>query len=96
MKYFLDDDFKSEYLKTVASIKSDEYYIKMMMAWFFATALPKHWDETIAYIEKEKLDTWIQNKTIQKALESYRLTAEQKQYLKTLKIKSGREREKNA
>ena len=85
MKHFLDGDFKTEYLEIPANIKSDEYYINMMIAWFFATALAKHWDETIAYIEKEKLDTWIHNKTIQKARESYRLTSSQKEYLKSWK-----------
>ena len=81
----LDDDFKSEYLGTVANIKSDEYYLKMMIAWFFATALSKHWNETVVYLEKEKLDVWVRNKTIQKARESYRITIQQKEYLKSLK-----------
>ena len=85
MKHFLDDDFKPEYLETVANVKSDEYYIKMMIAWFFATALSKHWDETIIYLEKEKLYIWVHNKTIQKARESYRITTQQKEYLKSLK-----------
>ena len=86
MKHFLDNDFKPEYLKIVANIKSDEYYINMMIAWFFATALSKHWAETIIYLEKEKLDVWVHNKTIQKARESYRITSAQKEYLKSLKI----------
>lgn len=86
MKHFLGDDFKPEYLETVANVKSDEYYIKMMIAWFFATALSKHWAETIIYLEKEKLDVWVHNKTIQKARESYRIIARQKEYLKSLKI----------
>jgi len=85
MKHFLDDDFKSEYLGTVANIKSDEYYLKMMIAWFFATALSKHWNETIVYLEREKLDVPVHNKTIQKARESYRITTQQKEYLKSLK-----------
>ena len=85
MKHFLDDDFKSEYLGTVANIKSDEYYLKMMIAWFFATALSKHWNETIVYLEREKLDVWVHNKTIQKARESYGITTQQKEYLKSLK-----------
>ena len=85
MKHFLDNDFKSEYLEIVANIKSDEYYVNMMIAWFFATALSKHWDETIIYLENKKLDTPVHNKTIQKAKESYRITARQKEYLKGLK-----------
>ncbi len=85
MKHFLDDYFKSEYLETVANIKADEYYLKMMIAWFFATALSKHWNETIVYLERKKLDVWVHNKTIQKAGESYRITTQQKEYLKSLK-----------
>ena len=85
MKHFLDDDFAPEYLETILNIKSDEYYVKMMIAWFFATALSKHWNETIVYLEKEKLDVWIHNKIIQKARESYRITTQQKEYLKSLK-----------
>lgn len=86
MKHFLDDEFKPEYLKIVANVKSNEYYINMMIAWFFATALSKHWEETIIYLENKKLDTPIHNKTIQKARESYRITPSQKEYLKSLKI----------
>jgi len=85
MKHFLDDDFTSEYLEAVGNIKSDEYYINMMVAWFFATALSKHWNEAIIYLEKKRLDMWIHNKTIQKARESSRITASQKEYLKGLK-----------
>lgn len=81
MRHFLDEDFKSEYLEIIASVHFDEYYVKMMIAWFFATALAKQWDETIVYIEKNRLDKWVHNKTIQKARESYRITAEQKKYL---------------
>lgn len=88
MKYFLGDDFKPEYLELITKIHSEEYYIKMMIAWFFATALSKHWNETIIYLEKTKLNTWVHNKTIQKAKESYRITPEQKEYLKSLKIKT--------
>jgi len=87
MHYYLDDNFKKEYLKIVAKIKSDEYYVKMMQAWFFATALAKQYDETMLYVKNRKLDTWVHNKTIQKAIESYRITAEQKEELKSLKIK---------
>lgn len=85
MRLFLGDDFKSEYADMVVKIKSDEYYVNMMRAWYFATALAKNWDETIGIIESKKLDIWTHNKTIQKAIESYRITNEQKQYLKTLK-----------
>lgn len=87
MHYYLDDNFKKEYLKIVAKIKSDEYYVKMMQAWFFATALAKQYDETMLYVKNRKLDTWVHNKTIQKAIESYRITVEQKEELKSLKIK---------
>lgn len=85
MKHFLDDYFTPKYLENVADIESDEYYLKMMIAWFFATALSKHWNETIVYLERKKLDVWVHNKTIQKARESYRITTQQKEYLKSLK-----------
>lgn len=85
MRYFLDDDFKKEYLEIPCKIHSSEYYINMMIAWFYATALAKQWKYTIKYIEDNKLDKLIHNKTIQKAKESYRITNEQKEYLKKLK-----------
>ena len=85
MTHFLDEDFDSKYLEIPAQIHSDEYYVNMMIAWFFATALAKQWDSTLPYLETKKLDTWVHNKTIQKARESYRITAEQKLYLKSLK-----------
>ena len=87
MSHYLDKDFKSEYLQIPASARSGEYYVKMMVAWFFATALAKQWDATIPYIENKKLAPWTHNKTIQKAIESYRITPEQKAYLRSLKIK---------
>ncbi len=86
MSHFLDDDFKKEYLEIPAAVHSEEYYVMMIVAWFFATALAKQWDDTIKYIEENRLDKWIHNKTIQKARESYRITDEQKEYLKSLKI----------
>lgn len=87
MSHYLDDDFKAEYLDIPARIRSDEYYVNMMIAWFFATALTKQWDSAIQYIENVRLDKWTHNKTIQKAVESYRITDEQKSYLRMLKIK---------
>ena len=87
MSHYLDDDFKAEYLDIPARIRSDEYYVNMMIAWFFATALTKQWDSAIQYVENVRLDKWTHNKTIQKAVESYRITDEQKSYLRTLKIK---------
>ena len=83
---YLDESFKEEYLELVASIRSDEYYINMMVAWYFATALAKQYKSAIKYIEDKKLDIWVHNKTIQKAVESYRISDEQKAYLKTLKV----------
>ena len=85
MAHFLDGDFKPEYLRRVAEIRSEEYYIRMMQAWYFATALAKQYDKILPFIEKQKLDVWTHNKTIQKARESYRITDEQKQILKELK-----------
>lgn len=85
MKYFLDEKFKVEYLNIVTQIKSEEYYVKMMVAWFFATALAKQWDDVIFVLEDNLLDEWTHNKSIQKARESFRITPEQKQYLKLLK-----------
>ena len=71
----------------VSEIRSEEYYVNMMIAWYFATALAKQYETILPYIEKQKLDVWTHNKTIQKACESYRITPEQKAYLRTLKIK---------
>lgn len=85
MIHFLGDDFKKEYLEIPFSIKTDEYYLQMMIAWFFATALSKQWEETIKVLTEKKLETFIQNKTIQKARESRRITKEQKEFLKRLK-----------
>ena len=85
MNEYLGDDFKPEYLKLVSLIKSDEYYLKMMVAWYFATALAKKYDETIIYFEEHRLDDWIHKKAIQKAIESYRVSNEHKEYLRKLK-----------
>ena len=92
MKHFLDDDFDLTYPEMVASVKSEEYYINMMTAWYFATGLAKQYEAILPYFEKHKLDTWTHNKSIQKAVESYRITAEQKEYLKSLKVKRCDER----
>ena len=86
MALYLDDSFKEEYLELVSNIKSEEYYINMMIAWYFATALVKQWDSAIKYIKDNKLSSWVHNKTIQKAVESYRISDEQKIYLKSLKL----------
>lgn len=86
MRYFLDDAFSSRYHKLVASIKREEYYIKMMQAWYFATALAKQYEATLPFLLNHKLEPWTHNKTIQKAVESYRITDEHKTYLRTLKV----------
>ena len=87
MEHYLDDAFDLRYPEMVAGIRSDEYYVNMMIAWYFATALAKQYDEILPFIENRKLDVWTHNKAIQKAIESYRITPEQKEYLKGLKIK---------
>lgn len=87
MQYYLDDSFKPEYLKMVSDVKSEEYYVNMMVAWYFATALAKQYDAVIPVLENQKLDIWTHNKAIQKAIESYRITPEQKAYLRSLKRK---------
>ena len=85
MQHFLDGNFSPEYPEMVAGVRSEEYYVNMMRAWYFATALAKQYDSVIPYLEGNKLDTWTHNKTIQKSIESYRITDEQKKYLRTLK-----------
>ncbi len=85
MDFYLEDAFSEEYLELVSKVRSDEYYVKMMVAWYFATALAKQYDSTVRYVKEQRLDVWTHNKTIQKAVESYRITKEQKEYLKTLK-----------
>ena len=85
MRLYLDADFDPEYVRIVAEVKSDEYYVNMMIAWYMATALAKQWDVVIPYIEEHHMSDWVHRKTIQKAVESYRITDEQKRYLKGYK-----------
>ena len=85
MNEYLDVDFKEEYLELAISNKGEEYYLKMMVAWYFATALAKQYDAAVRYIEEHKLDDWTHKKAIQKAIESFRVSDEHKAYLKTLK-----------
>ena len=87
MRHYLDENYKEEYADMVASVRAGEYYIDMMIAWYFATALAKQYDAVLPYLKERKLDPWTHNKTIQKAIESYRITPEQKDYLRTLKIR---------
>lgn len=87
MQYFLDKEFNDKYLEKIARIENDDYYVKMMQAWYFATALAKQWENAIVYLEQKKLKIWVHDKTIQKAIESRRISAENKKYLKALKIK---------
>jgi 3-methyladenine DNA glycosylase AlkD len=86
MRYFLDEKFETKYLDLVASINSEEYYINMMRAWFFATALAKQYEQTLPYIKNYSLDKWTHNKTIQKANESFRISKEQKEELKKFRL----------
>ncbi len=85
MTYFLDDDFDESFLTKAAALRFDEYYVKMMVAWYVATALAKQWEATLPLLCEGKLDDWTHNKAIQKAVESYRITDEQKAFLRTLK-----------
>ena len=86
MQHFLDERFNPKYADMVAAVRSEEYYINMMIAWYFATALAKQYDSILPYLEEKKLDDWTHNKAIQKSVESNRITTEQKAYLKTLKV----------
>ena len=86
MQHFLDERFDLRYADMVAAIRSEEYYINMMIAWYFATALAKQYASILPYLEEKKLDDWTHNKAIQKSVESNRITPEQKVYLKTLKV----------
>jgi len=85
--FYLDDDFRPEMLEFVAGIRSDEYYVNMMIAWYFATALAKQYETALPYIKEQRLEKWTHNKTIQKAIESYQIGDETKAYLRTLKVK---------
>ena len=87
MQHFLDERFEAGYADMVAEVRSEEYYINMMIAWYFATALAKQYERTVPYLEGRRLDGWVHNKAIQKSVESYRITDEQKAYLKTLKVR---------
>lgn len=90
MRYYLEDEFKLEYPEKVAAVRSEEYYVNMMRAWYFATALAKQYEKILPFLEEQRMDVWTHNKTIQKATESYRITPEQKEYLRTLRIKINR------
>ncbi len=87
MNHFLDEDFRPDFLEQVAALRSDEYYVNMMIAWYFATALAKQYEATLPYIEQRRLESWTHNKSIQKAVESRRVSEEHKAYLKTLRWK---------
>lgn len=94
MKFYLDEAFETKYLEKVAAVQSEEYYVRMMIAWYFATALAKQYKDAILILEEQRLDTWTHNKTIQKAIESYRILPEQKDYLRSLRRKSHKVKEK--
>ena len=87
MSHFLDEDFDSAYPRMVAAVRSEDYYVKMMAAWYFATALAKQYDAVFPYIAEYRLEKWTHNKAIQKAVESYCITPEQKEILKKYRIK---------
>ena len=93
MQHFLEEDFDPAYPELVAGVQSDEYYINMMIAWYFATALAKQYEEALPYIEQKRLNPWVHNKAIQKARESFRITPEQKAYLQRLKVKNKNNKE---
>ena len=87
MEHFLDEDFDPKYPEMVSKLRSEEYYVNMMIAWYYATALAKQYEAVIPYIKENRLAVWTHNKAIQKSIESYRITPEQKEYLRSLKIK---------
>ena len=90
MCYYLDEEFEPEYLELVCGLHSEEYYVKMMIAWYFATALAKQYEKALPFLEEQRLDAWTHNKTIQKSVESFRIKPEQKEYLKRLRRPSSR------
>ena len=90
MQHFLDEDFDPAYPELVAGVHSEEYYVNMMIAWYFATALAKQYDAVLPFIEGRRLDPWTHNKTIRKAVESYRISDEQKEYLRSLKVQASK------
>ena len=92
MQHFLDEDFDPAYPELVAGVRSEEYYVNMMIAWYFATALAKQYDAVLPFIEGRRLDPWTHNKTIQKAVESYRISDEQKEYLRSLKVQASKKK----
>lgn len=85
MNYYLDEAFEPRFLEWVGAIRSDEYYVNMGIAWYFATALAKQWEKAVKWMEEERLTEWVLRKTVQKARESYRVSEERKEYLKKLK-----------
>lgn len=91
MEHYLDEDFDPVYLDMVAGVTSEEYYVRMMVAWYFATGLAKQYDAAIPFLTERRLDDWTHNKTIQKAIESRRISAEQKDYLRSLRVKLPRQ-----
>ena len=92
MQHFLDEDFDPAYPELVAGVHSEEYYVNMMIAWYFATALAKQYDAVLPFFEGRRLDPWTHNKTIQKAVESYRISDEQKEYLRSLKVQASKKK----
>lgn len=90
MTFYLDEAFDPRYLELVAGVRREKYYVNIMRAWYFATALAKQWDSTVVYLEENRLPLWVHNKTIQKAVESYRIDNAQKQYLQSLKKRNER------
>ena len=86
MKFYLDEAFSPEYPEWLAAVKSDEYYVNMMIAWYFATALAKQPEAALPYLKNQRLDPWTHNKTIQKARESYRISPEMKEELYQLRV----------
>ena len=87
MRHYLDEDFKPDYVQWVAAVRTEHYYVTMMQAWYFATALAKQWEATLPLLQRRELDAWTHNKTIQKAIESFRITAGQKALLRELRVK---------